>query len=1173
MKIRHIFPILLLSMGNSYAQYSDVTVPKIAPVSPTVASLLKYADMPVSNYNGTSQYSIPLYEINERGLHIPISLSYSSNGLRVTEDASWVGLGWSLHAGGVIQMFYDPNNSNNGLEIIPYGFNPNFDGNDENYYENNFNGGNIVNKSQMGCQYNDLAGNITSAFLSDNNNKYMGYKHQYYIFNFGNFSGKFIKNRDHTFTCLGRENIKFEYNPPGPGMKATATDGTVYIFDVVGNTTTDIPIDGGNPCGTFSGMSSSVQYTYYLSKIISPDNAIVEFTYTQNFSRTLPILSEWKTKSNYPTDQDTKYRGIFSTNNDYILDEINTDNVRIEFARSARVDIHNGKKLDNIKIFKKGSTTPFKTIALGNSYFTGDSSFGDFTVSYSGQCGYILGTPTLDERSKRLRLDNVIIKGSDNLSTGEEFSFNYTTAALPYKTSLSQDIWGYFNGRINSTLLPNVNNLGYTDNSIPVHFVQNPLPASRIAVEDKVKWGMLSAVTQPTKGTTKIEYEINSFYHPTMNNTLGLVTKNVYNISVGKTQTTFTVPEVGYAHPFYGYNANPGKLSVHVVCSSPSLNCNNPSDNNNINCWGYNQPNSGAPATDNRLYAIIEKQNTDGTWSLFGDAYDRFNQEILNNPTGTCGIFNKDIYFVPGVYRITANFPDNMNGVLGGPWSEITVKYQDYLPATNATGAGLRIKSIKEEDNGITAKERFFTYSTGKLMTKPYFTTEYSEEPSGLAIVTTTNVSATANCPSIDLAGGCTWTSDRKFWTIFSNPVVSFTNSANGSLVGYDQVTISTSGSQANGTEVYKYKNTFDMLFRVPFMPGSITPTPRLDNGQLLEKAVFRKTSENMLLPVTKEEYVFKIRDFKILWDVFPDVRPKVSVCSGAFSVPAMVGFDRTVMHFKPVQIGFTALKQKKTTNYSLIDGFTSVPSVLIVSDYMYNGKNQLVSEKTTSSTNEIIESRTFYPIDMINNNLQVGAMNELIAENRIDLPIKKEVYKDGIQLYEQQTKFLANQATGYKVKPTEIHVMKGSGEIDVNSQTTKKIVYNRYDAYGNPAEVFQENGTITSYVWGYSGTQLIAKIENLEYASIPQTTINNMQTASDTGTEADLLLELNALRETYPNAMVTTFTHKPLIGVSTITNPNGDKITYDYDTAGRLNAIRDKENNILSNSEYHYRP
>src|SRR4051794_7532280 len=69
---------------------------------PQLAAFSKYIESPISYYNGTAQISLPVYEIKSGDMTVPITLSYHSGGLRVGEEASWVGLGWNLIAGGVI---------------------------------------------------------------------------------------------------------------------------------------------------------------------------------------------------------------------------------------------------------------------------------------------------------------------------------------------------------------------------------------------------------------------------------------------------------------------------------------------------------------------------------------------------------------------------------------------------------------------------------------------------------------------------------------------------------------------------------------------------------------------------------------------------------------------------------------------------------------------------------------------------------------------------------------------------------------------------------------------------------------------------------------------------------------------------------------------------------------
>jgi YD repeat-containing protein len=54
---------------------------------------------------------------------------------------------------------------------------------------------------------------------------------------------------------------------------------------------------------------------------------------------------------------------------------------------------------------------------------------------------------------------------------------------------------------------------------------------------------------------------------------------------------------------------------------------------------------------------------------------------------------------------------------------------------------------------------------------------------------------------------------------------------------------------------------------------------------------------------------------------------------------------------------------------------------------------------------------------------------------------------------------------------------------------------------------------------------------------------------------------------------LVTTIKHIPLVGVSEITDPKGDKVTYEYDNFNRLKTVKDKEGNLVSENQYHYRP
>jgi hypothetical protein len=84
---------------------SPNTMPTISnpiPLAPNAASFAKYGEIPVGLYTGIPSISVPIYTIQSGSLQLPISLSYHAAGVRVEEISSWVGLGWSLNAGGAI---------------------------------------------------------------------------------------------------------------------------------------------------------------------------------------------------------------------------------------------------------------------------------------------------------------------------------------------------------------------------------------------------------------------------------------------------------------------------------------------------------------------------------------------------------------------------------------------------------------------------------------------------------------------------------------------------------------------------------------------------------------------------------------------------------------------------------------------------------------------------------------------------------------------------------------------------------------------------------------------------------------------------------------------------------------------------------------------------------------
>ncbi len=96
-----ILVLLISAIQNTAIGQQTYDLEKVVPPSSTAAALGDYGDVPVSYYTGQASLGIPLYQIKTSQHQLNIDLSYNSS-IRVNQDASWVGLGWSLKAGGVI---------------------------------------------------------------------------------------------------------------------------------------------------------------------------------------------------------------------------------------------------------------------------------------------------------------------------------------------------------------------------------------------------------------------------------------------------------------------------------------------------------------------------------------------------------------------------------------------------------------------------------------------------------------------------------------------------------------------------------------------------------------------------------------------------------------------------------------------------------------------------------------------------------------------------------------------------------------------------------------------------------------------------------------------------------------------------------------------------------------
>lgn len=99
---RFLFLQLLFLLLVITLDAQDLIKQDFVPKSPNAAAAEKFQDIPVDYSSGIPSISIPLYTIKSKTLSIPVVLRFHAGGIKTTEMASWVGLGWDLQCGGVI---------------------------------------------------------------------------------------------------------------------------------------------------------------------------------------------------------------------------------------------------------------------------------------------------------------------------------------------------------------------------------------------------------------------------------------------------------------------------------------------------------------------------------------------------------------------------------------------------------------------------------------------------------------------------------------------------------------------------------------------------------------------------------------------------------------------------------------------------------------------------------------------------------------------------------------------------------------------------------------------------------------------------------------------------------------------------------------------------------------
>jgi len=423
-------------------------------------------------YEGLPSISIPVYEVKCGSLSVPISLSYNYSGLQPLEDASWVGLGWNLNAGGVITR-------------IPEG---NIDGSEQTGY--NYGEYSIVDSLQPA--------NNTFLGLAYNNYTYTSYDLALDVFDceFNGISGKFFWNKGKAYMMSYNKDLGVSWPSPSGSITITTKDGVICTFGAQESTTSNQSWQGHKIIRTYISA-------WFLTSMISADKKdTILFNYG-NYSwqqAQIPyqysyVMSNSVGQSDLGPSTDFLMTPTIQTK---ILQSITCRNVSVNFIPDAqlRTDIlGNSPRLKEIDVIDNISGTVVRKNAFTYDYFLGQNG-SNIDTTAAGKRLYL----------KTFQAVNPMASSD---TQAYKFRYNGSCCTLPMKGTTGTDYWGFYNGAdYNTDGLP-APSLGFYNPAPPVNFT---FPTgTRSPAFYNCSMGVMDTLFYPTGGFTVFQYELNNY--------------------------------------------------------------------------------------------------------------------------------------------------------------------------------------------------------------------------------------------------------------------------------------------------------------------------------------------------------------------------------------------------------------------------------------------------------------------------------------------------------------------------------------------------------------------------------------------------------------------------------------------------------------------------------------
>ena len=1113
--MRHkLIPVLLFlsaSLELAAQTYEDQFTREYETIefmSPTEWSFQKYMEHPISLYNGCPDVSINLFTLKDGEIELPITLRYNTSGIKVEEEASWVGLGWNLNMGGYVNR------------VVVGGF----DERDQklNQHKNIFYGESVGSVNTYGEIYvtNQIYDAIEHPIYQfPGNHNFSRLSPDVFFYSSPDVAGRYcIDSRDSTICHLKRkEDIMIEHYPPSYAwydMSITTPKGIKHKYAYNHNSQIKfIPVP--------------ISETYCLTETEYPSGAIVYYDYeTYSFERrkdSYSMIGTIPTSNSGPSDfKDQVYDPIPSyyiiEGQEALLSTISTPNYIISFVKSTREDSE-CYKLDYIEVIDKHTDNIIKKFAFTYDYFKNPNE------------------ATEDYNTLRLKLLNVKEVSSDNSKAIGRYDFEYNDTPLPAKNSYSYDHWGYPRDSISyyASSLPDLKELyWYKQNISDIRRISDAVqnPRSKSHNFDCCQAAMLTAITYPTGGRHEYKYGSNSFYgyyipscneHPS--NEFSTISNYIkdQNTSSDTRSCSFTTTGERVFH--IDYHISRGLLSWGDIKESHIR-------------LAFSTSSSSRELTEvyEKCCSLAYKQSAD----------ERIRGSIsLTLPAGT--------------HAFQLNLEDeigNQSGAsTGHAYFEATIWYKDATPAemeihrdTTSYGCGIRVEEIRYYDTGGTSPimTKYYDYnesngrSSGKLFNIPryeniYYNAGYAYWAKGGYFLEPAMITA-------------------KQYEIFDKNLVS-DQYGNASGVGYGTVTETISG--ISGKKVYEFHNT--EAYETTHLPVICSTL----NGEMLSETTYN--AEGVIVKQIKMTYsnqlgkrfygiclIDQLNKFPTLIDY------NKSFWQGNEYYPNESAYYEGIIRLM--------LYSLDTYNVTLSRESIMQDGVTTITDYTYDPVTLLpITKRVQLSDGTYWDKSLRYPKDY-----NVFPYDYLY-EKHILTPVVEERNKhNGIIFHSMLSEMdedgnIDRISFGEGFNDSVAGIMaSGYANSAIYPHCTLECLVR--DFRGNPVHYKVNECEDIIYIWGYGYRYPIAEIAGVSFDDVQTALGCNPKSLSSA--EYPDFDQLVALQETLSTASVTLYKYDSLGNITETIDPRGHSMVYEYDSFGRLIKIKRKNGSSFETIE-----